>query len=594
MRSVRIIVVALCASVLLLGVLSPAAVGAPFTVSSTAGWQTALNLTAGQHFTISYVSGQWTVDTRRPDWGFTGIDGYPPAIDEQILQAGPGCKVVGFEPFGTLLGMGPGPGDSADRIPMGDYIAGATGPLLLRINDADPCLGDNGGSITVDVSTPPAQPAGLTATAVDTSTVRLNWLDKATDENGFWIYVNDVYTPPNRAPDTTSTDVGGLQPGTTYCFKVEAFNAAGGSGQSAAACATTHPVPVLAPQPLAAPTGLVAKAMDQNTIRLQWFDNADGETSFEISNGTTARVLGLAVPGHGPAGFDWTGLTAGTRMCFEVRAVNSVARSNPSAQQCATTLSTVTPAGTVSGNAQKPIAVPGLPIGGPGRVMSFQDFIQMLLDATAAAGQIPHSIIEFVKARVLEFTTWVGENVVFKSQPPASGPVAKKTVCAVQTKPGEFALFANTCQGQEITVRGLDIAQWVADWLLRAVRFLNGDADETSRAAQSAGMRRLARDGGFTQRVSSQMPGRLSIVLTTTATPARQAAAPTSRARTLAHGRTTFTRPGSKRLSVRLTRAGKRLFRRAGGRRRVRVLVSFTPAGSRLTARRSRTTTLTR
>lgn len=147
MRSVRYLAPIVCALVTFL--LPQEASAAHFTVSANQGWQQVpAPVSLGQQYTISYVSGTWTVAVPRPDWGYTGIDGYVDAIDRQISVAGPTCKVVSFEPNGTLLGISAV--GHADRMVMGTYAW--DGSLALRINDADQCLADNGGSITVDVS----------------------------------------------------------------------------------------------------------------------------------------------------------------------------------------------------------------------------------------------------------------------------------------------------------------------------------------------------------------------------------------------------------------------------------------------------------
>jgi hypothetical protein len=89
----------------------------------------------------------------------------------------------------------------------------------------------------------PAVPSSLTATALSATSVRLMWQDKSSNESGFQIYVNNTSTPLVRPADTTSTDVTGLEPGTKYCFKLEALSSVGSSGKSAEACATTPSLP---------------------------------------------------------------------------------------------------------------------------------------------------------------------------------------------------------------------------------------------------------------------------------------------------------------------------------------------------------------
>lgn len=84
----------------------------------------------------------------------------------------------------------------------------------------------------------PAAPAGLLATVVDPSTVRLDWSAPAGGVDGYEVYdggSRTVIATPN-APTFT---VANLAPGTYFCYIVFAYNAAGVSGWSNWACGTT-------------------------------------------------------------------------------------------------------------------------------------------------------------------------------------------------------------------------------------------------------------------------------------------------------------------------------------------------------------------
>ncbi|GGV83727.1 hypothetical protein GCM10010294_60690 [Streptomyces griseoloalbus] len=115
------------------------------SVDSTEEWQQMpLSVGKGEKFTVFYVSGSWTVDVR--NFPRVGPDGYEPAIDREIHQP---CKFVPGQPFGKLLGRA---GENGTEFPVGaggTLTAPSSGTLFLRINDADRCLGDNEGSITV-------------------------------------------------------------------------------------------------------------------------------------------------------------------------------------------------------------------------------------------------------------------------------------------------------------------------------------------------------------------------------------------------------------------------------------------------------------
>jgi hypothetical protein len=139
--------------------------GKTFTVSSTRGWQQVpITLKAGERYTVSSVSGNWTVDYR--NFPRVGPGGYSNSVDQTIYQ---GCKYNPDSNYAVLLGRS---GSSGTAFPIGQggiFNASSTGPLYLRINDDDACLGDNAGSVTMYVSpvisTPFGTYAGYTAEA---------------------------------------------------------------------------------------------------------------------------------------------------------------------------------------------------------------------------------------------------------------------------------------------------------------------------------------------------------------------------------------------------------------------------------------------
>jgi hypothetical protein len=126
-----------------------APVTATATVSSTSGWQqTSFKLRKNQSYTVSFLSGSWTVDLR--NFSSVGPGGYSDSVDRTIYQ---GCKYYPQRNYGVLLGK---VGDSGADFPIGEggtFTASSSGLLNLRINDDDACLGDNNGSVKMYVST---------------------------------------------------------------------------------------------------------------------------------------------------------------------------------------------------------------------------------------------------------------------------------------------------------------------------------------------------------------------------------------------------------------------------------------------------------
>ncbi len=127
---------------------SPSAAAATFSVSSRVGWQqTTINLTVGDTYSVAYESGTWTVDYR--NFPYVGPGGYSNSVDQKIYQ---GCKYDPQVNYAVLLGV---IGDSATAFAVnlgGIFTANSTGPLYLRINDDDACLGDNDGSVTMYIN----------------------------------------------------------------------------------------------------------------------------------------------------------------------------------------------------------------------------------------------------------------------------------------------------------------------------------------------------------------------------------------------------------------------------------------------------------
>jgi hypothetical protein len=120
---------------------------------------------------------------------------------------------------------------------------------------------------------------------VDAASLQLSWADNSQNEDGFDIERKTgnggaflaLTTIPGNQTSYTDTN---LSDGTTYCYRVRAFNSAGGSGYSNEACAT-----ISASAPIQPPS-------TTNTI------------STNITNGATlsgSSVVWTAVPSGVPA-----------------------------------------------------------------------------------------------------------------------------------------------------------------------------------------------------------------------------------------------------------------------------------------------------
>src|SRR2546428_416743 len=109
------------------------------------------------------------------------------------------------------------------------------------------------------------------------------------------------YAAGRNASSCQST---GLGAGTSYRYRVLAYNAGGTSGYSNTATVTTLSTP-------AAPTNLVATVASGSQINLAWTDNATNEDGFRIERApeSTTSLIEIATVRPSVTTFQNTGLT---------------------------------------------------------------------------------------------------------------------------------------------------------------------------------------------------------------------------------------------------------------------------------------------
>ncbi|GAB4008496.1 hypothetical protein GCM10028808_14760 [Spirosoma migulaei] len=167
----------------------------------------------------------------------------------------------------------------------------------------------------------PSAPARLTASAVSSSQINLQWADLSDNESNFQIERASSATAPfskiaDVGANTTTFSDQNLSASTQYCYRIRAVNSAGASGYSDSQCATTQAPPV------GAPTNLAATATSTTQINLTWTGVA-GAASYQLErspNGNDSWTK-VADPAGNATSYSDGSLTPNTRYYYRLRAV---------------------------------------------------------------------------------------------------------------------------------------------------------------------------------------------------------------------------------------------------------------------------------
>jgi len=267
--------------------------------------------------------------------------------NNRFYSANIGCNGDGFyventgaHEFGHVLGLAHSAVDTASMWPT----SGACETIreTLDPDDVAGLVSLYPGSSSPTPTAPPSAPSGLSAgvsAANPTSSLVLGWVDNATDESGY-----RLERSPNGSSFSQIAQLGsgassyvdsGLASGTTYYYRVYAYNGGGASGYSNVASNQTQaapaPAPSVAPSAPSSPSPANGATNVTTNVSLSW--TASNATKYDVyfngalvaSNLTTTSYRKGSVPAGMP--YSWlvvaknvAGSTSGPTWSFTTKA----------------------------------------------------------------------------------------------------------------------------------------------------------------------------------------------------------------------------------------------------------------------------------
>ncbi|HSJ13833.1 MAG TPA: fibronectin type III domain-containing protein [Longimicrobiales bacterium] len=205
-----------------------------------------------------------------------------------------------------------------------DLDAGTTYSYRVQACNVGGCSGYSGEASATTHDAPPltpATPGSVAATPVSTSEIRIDWSHDGATVTSFELQ-RAVQTDPNAFTPIASTGPlarsylnTGLQPETTYYYRVRACNLTVCSNWSEVASTTTLSVAGVP----AVPANLTAVGISTSEIRLTW-DPPGGQTHYQLRRRIGGQwTYEVTVPGNTAQYID-SGLSSGTMYQYQISA----------------------------------------------------------------------------------------------------------------------------------------------------------------------------------------------------------------------------------------------------------------------------------